>query len=161
MILALSSDSESDAHEAYVEDGAGMDAATLVSVRAGLLHGDMRAPYVAWLLAVQGGWIADGVREPPVPPGLDPLPTELAALADFLGVDANLLQAASEPAGVRTAGQLRVRAEALAELAERAALAGGSEGGACAAARCRPLQLSSARASGGVTRGGGSAVRGV
>ena len=93
-ILQLTTDSddiEPDDDDAEIEDMAG-----LVSLRAGLLNGDMRLPYVAWLLAVQADRIPDRAHEPPVPAGLCPLPGPLAALADLLGLDEDLLQAAAE-----------------------------------------------------------------
>ena len=133
-VLELTSDSDCD-------EGGGeevVDGAALLGVRAGLLHGDMRGPYLAWLLAVQGDRVARGEREPAVPPGLERLSAPLVALARFLRIDADLLAAAASAwgVGVRTAGQLRACAGALAEARLRAC-------------------------SRGVTRGGVSLVRGV
>lgn len=89
--LHASEDSNGDGDEAKMVDAAG-----LVSLRAGLLHGDMRVPYLAWLLAVQDDRIPDAAQEPPVPPGLRPLSGALAALAEVLQLDEALLQAAAE-----------------------------------------------------------------
>jgi hypothetical protein len=76
----------------------------LVSLRADILHGDYRAPYLGWLLDVQEGLIEDGV-EPPVPPGLGELSAPLQALAEFLRLEDDLVEAAaqaSEPMSDRT-----------------------------------------------------------
>jgi len=69
--------------------------ASLVPLRADLLRGDLRAAYLAWLVDVQNGRVEDG-PEPPVPPGLAELSAPLKALADFLRVDGDLLDAAAE-----------------------------------------------------------------
>lgn len=125
-VLELTSDSDCDEEDDEVADGGGA-----IGVRAGLLDGDMRAPYLAWLLAVQGDRVADGVREPPVPPGLDRLSAPLVALVEFLRIDGDLLLAAASAWGVgaRTAGQLRDCAGALAEVRLRADSRGVTPGG--------------------------------
>lgn len=69
--------------------------ASLVSLRADIIRGDFRAPYLAWLLDVQRGLVEDGA-EPPVPPGLTELSAPLKSLADFLRLDDDLLGAAAE-----------------------------------------------------------------
>jgi hypothetical protein len=48
------------------------------------------------LLAVQFEEIADDTPEPPVPPGLGKLTAALDCLADFLGIDADLIATAAE-----------------------------------------------------------------
>lgn len=108
-VLELSSDADCDGYD--VDEVEVADGAALLGVRVALLGGDMRVPYLAWLLAVQGGGVADDVREPPVPPGLDMLPAPLAALVEFLRIDLDLLAAAAA-GGERTAGQLRACAGA-------------------------------------------------
>ena len=63
------------------------------------LRSDARRPSgaVPWLVA---GWaieeISDDGSEPPVPPGLGQLTTALDCLADFLGIDVDLIAAAAE-----------------------------------------------------------------
>jgi len=42
---------------------------SMISVRAELAHGDLRALYLAWLLCAQSGDLDDDEVEPPVPPG--------------------------------------------------------------------------------------------
>jgi hypothetical protein len=69
--------------------------ASLVSLRADILRGDFRAPYLTWLLDVQHGPV-EGGAEPPVPPGLAELSAPLKSLADFLRLDDDLLSAAAE-----------------------------------------------------------------
>ena len=167
-------DDNSEPDDSDAETG---DIAALVSLRGGLLKGDLRVAYLAWLLAVQGGAIPDRAHEPAVPPGLQPLPAPLVVLVEFLRLDENLRRAATEGSatvkhepdalrrwiarltpnekdrwltraiehpdqpldaellasfreahtpdavGRRTAGQLRARAEVLAEIGEREAQA--------------------------------------
>jgi hypothetical protein len=79
----------------------------LVGVRAELLRGDFRALYIAWLASIPVGArigedgceleeFEDGDRlEPPVPRGLAKLSAPLKALAEFLRVDDELIEAAA------------------------------------------------------------------
>jgi hypothetical protein len=71
---------------------------SLTPLRAGLLGGDLRVAYLAWLLAVQTGEVESGGLEPPLPRGLGCLPAPLAAVAEFLRIDQDLLAAATEAA---------------------------------------------------------------
>jgi hypothetical protein len=75
---------------------AGHLAASLTPLRAELLRGDRRVAYLAWLLAVQAGEVGSRTREPPVPRDLDAEAAPLAALAEFLRLDPDLLAAAAE-----------------------------------------------------------------
>lgn len=75
---------------------AGHLAASLTPLRAELLRGDRRVAYLAWLLAVQDGEVDAETQEPPVPRGLATGSAPLAALADFLRLDQDLLAAAAE-----------------------------------------------------------------
>lgn len=69
--------------------------ARLIPLRDELARGDARSLYLGWLAAVTWGELEDDVPEPPVPPGLgDPTPAQLA-LADFLGIDSDLLAGAA------------------------------------------------------------------
>ncbi len=80
-------------------DGEGQ-LSSLISVRAELARGDLRALYLGWLLRVQAGEIDEQETEPPVPPGLAQLSASLDSLAEFLRIDPDLLQvtaAASPP----------------------------------------------------------------
>ena len=72
--------------------------ASMISVRADLMRGDLRAMYIGWLATIESGaWNeADADQlEPPVPPGLAKLSAPLQDLADFLRVDDELIEAAA------------------------------------------------------------------
>ncbi len=69
---------------------------SLAAVRNRLLRGDARPLYLAWLLSVQHDEIDDDEREPVVPPGLERLPVELLAMAEFLRIDEHLITATAE-----------------------------------------------------------------
>jgi hypothetical protein len=85
------------------EEGAAHSLAAIAGVRAELAAGDMRPLYLAWLAA----WGMYGLEEddfddegeellpPPVPAGLGSLTGAQRALADFLRVDDDLLDAAA------------------------------------------------------------------
>lgn len=68
----------------------------LLPVRAELAGGDLRALYLGWLLDAQFEVFEHETVEPPVPPGLGNLSASLQTLADFLGVDQDLIAAAAE-----------------------------------------------------------------
>jgi hypothetical protein len=68
----------------------------MISVRAELARGDLRALYLGWLLLVGTGELDDEDVEPPVPPGLGQLSASLESLADFLRIDGDLLHVAAE-----------------------------------------------------------------
>lgn len=101
VVLEWRSEDE-DADEYWVDGNEGPLAA-LVGVRAELAAGDLRPLYLGWLAALganrygldpEAGDAA--VLEPRVPPGLNRLTGSQRALADFLRVDADLLDAAAE-----------------------------------------------------------------
>lgn len=62
------------------------------------MRGDRRPLYLGWLLAAQQSYNEDeeNLFEPPVPPGLKSLSASEQALANFLGIDPNLIVAAAE-----------------------------------------------------------------
>jgi hypothetical protein len=68
----------------------------LTPLRAELLRGDLRAAYLAWLLAVQDRRVAEETMEPSVPHGIGSPSAPLQALAGFLRLDGDLLAAAAE-----------------------------------------------------------------
>ncbi|MFF7674052.1 hypothetical protein [Actinacidiphila glaucinigra] len=82
---------------------------TFVGLRSELAAGDLRPLYLGWLAGLTAWELAEYDEEeyareiePPVPAGLGALTGPQRALAEFLGVDADLLAAAaeaSEPAG--------------------------------------------------------------
>lgn len=83
--------------EDYAEwEEAGQWTSQLVPVRAALLAGDERPLYLGWLACVQAGEVDDQTPEPPIPPGMQRLTGPLQELADFLYVDPDLLEAASQ-----------------------------------------------------------------
>jgi hypothetical protein len=69
--------------------------ASIIGVRAELASGDLRALYLAWLLAVQDEEIEDDEVEPPVPANLGKLSASLTSLVDFLRIDEDLLAIAA------------------------------------------------------------------
>ena len=69
--------------------------ASLISVRAELARGDLRALYLGWLLCAQSGDLDDDDVEPPVPAGLGQLSASLESLVEFLRLDTNLMHAAA------------------------------------------------------------------
>jgi hypothetical protein len=92
VILDLRSEDEDGDEEWWDEDGR---LAAIVPVRAELAGGDRRLLYLAWLLCVQNQEMDDDVPEPPVPAGLAKLSGPLQALANFLRLDPDLLDAAA------------------------------------------------------------------
>ena len=73
----------------------------LLPIRTDLMQGDLRALYLGWLLAVQREEVDDDEQEPPVPPGLGDLSASLVRLTEFLGIDSDLIAAATEHSKVK------------------------------------------------------------
>ncbi len=69
---------------------------SLIALRAEVMQGDHCCLYLGWLRAVQEGMLADDDLEPPVPPGLATLNAPLRTLAEFLDIDTDLIDTASE-----------------------------------------------------------------
>ncbi len=92
VIIDLHSEDE-DGDECWEQEGT---LASIVPARAELAAGDHRLLYLAWLLCVQSEELDEDEPEPAVPPGLARLSGPLRALADFLRLDADLLDAAAE-----------------------------------------------------------------
>ena len=92
LILSFVSDDEEGGE--WVE-GEG-EFSSLISVRAELARGDLRALYLGWLLGVQTGELDDEGTEPPVPAGLGQLSAALESLAQFLRIDGDLLHVAAQ-----------------------------------------------------------------
>jgi hypothetical protein len=68
---------------------------SLVPIRTNLAAGDLRALYIAWLAGAQNGELDDDDEEPPCPLGLGKLGAALAAFAEFLRVDQDLIETAA------------------------------------------------------------------
>ena len=86
-----------DYDDDFTEGGGQM--ASLAPIRSEILCGDLRPLYVGWLAGIFDEDSAD--RSPPIPPGLDDLTPAQIALANYLRVDDDLLEAAcrrSQPA---------------------------------------------------------------
>jgi hypothetical protein len=97
------------------DDGSGWLAA-LAPLRAEVLAGDLRLFVLLWLMQVENGWTRDETVMPA--PGLEPLTGPLAALAEFLAIDGDLLQAAagfapatSEPSPAEVEATIRALTE--------------------------------------------------
>ena len=110
VILDLRSDDE---EPDYYEESQGSLGA-LVPLRTELTRGDLRVAYLAWLLSVQAGEVADTAVEPPVPPGLSELTAAQAATVEFLRIDEDLLAAAATASARDFEDTDAVRAWALA-----------------------------------------------
>jgi hypothetical protein len=92
IVQLCSEDEEPD----YYADGSEDDClAALVPLRTELLEGDLRVAYLAWLLALQAGDVAEDATEPPMPPGLADLTAAQQAMVKFLRLDQDLLSAAA------------------------------------------------------------------
>lgn len=90
---------------------------TFVGLRSELAAGDLRPLYLAWLAGLAAWELAEDDEEeyarevePPVPAGLGALTGPQRALADFLGVDMDLLAAAAEASGPATADPVNRKA---------------------------------------------------
>jgi hypothetical protein len=103
VILGLTSEEEPGDWEDYTGS-----LSAIAAARSELATGDLRPLYLAWLSAY-GAWERDedafdeedeDVVEPPVPAGLRSLTAPQRALADFLRVDADLLEVAAEASPV-------------------------------------------------------------
>jgi hypothetical protein len=92
VVLTFASEDE-DGGE-WVEDEGQLS--SMISVRAELMQGDLRALYLGWLLRAQMGELEDDDVEPPVPPGLGKLSASLDSLVEFLRIDSDLLHVAAE-----------------------------------------------------------------
>jgi hypothetical protein len=90
----LSFVSEEEGGDDWVE-GEGL-LSSLISVRAELARGDLRCLYLGWLLCAQNGEFDDEDEEPPVAPGLGQLSASLESMVDFLRIDPDLLEIATQ-----------------------------------------------------------------
>lgn len=91
VILELRSEAEGGE---WVEEDNGQ-LSSLISLRADVAGGDLRALYLAWLLCAQTGELDVADEEPPCPPGLGKLTAPLEAFVDFLRIDRDLIAVAA------------------------------------------------------------------
>jgi hypothetical protein len=95
LILSFRSEEDGD----WVDDDEGW-MSSLIALRTDLMKGDHRCLYLGWLRSIQGaayeGDIQEDDVEPPVPAGLRTLSQPLDCLANFLGIDFDLIAAAAE-----------------------------------------------------------------
>jgi hypothetical protein len=82
--------------------------ASLISVRAELARGDLRALYLGWLLCMQNGELDVDTLAPPVPAGLTKLSASLTSLVEFLRVDKALVRASAKAAANVTQSKERL-----------------------------------------------------
>jgi hypothetical protein len=92
VILSFHSENE-DGDDMLESDGW---LAALISVRAELARGDLRALYLGWLLCAQNGELDPGGLSPPVPAGLTKLSASLTNLVEFLRIDKALVRASAK-----------------------------------------------------------------
>lgn len=95
VVLDFHFDSEGDDD---FEEGEGW-LASLIGLRSDLLAGDLRCLYLGWLGGVQAGEVKPGAAEPAVPPGLGRLSASLKRFAEFLRIDADLIEVAAAASG--------------------------------------------------------------
>lgn len=102
VILSFRSEDEEDCE--WAEDEGWLS--SLLPIRAALMHGDHRALYLGWLLAVQAEEVDEEALEPIVPPGLSKLDASLERLAQFLRIDTDLIGAAAEHSAAKPSTSL-------------------------------------------------------
>ncbi|HEX6748502.1 MAG TPA: hypothetical protein VF092_14490 [Longimicrobium sp.] len=114
VILSFTSEDEGGDWLEEEDDGA---LASILPVRAEIAGGDLRALYLAWILAAQNEELDDDATEPPVPPGLGRLSAAQEAFCDFLRIDRDWIEAAAERSPPMSAtpdeGELRAWVAAL------------------------------------------------
>jgi len=103
----------------YLDEADSALLASLTPLRAELMCGDLRVAYLAWLLALQAGDVADEAIEPPLPVGLSELTSAQQAMVDFFRLDPDLLAAAAAVSPALTDDSAAAR-RWVAELAPRA-----------------------------------------
>jgi hypothetical protein len=91
--------------------------AAVAPLRSDILSGDLRLFYLLWLATVQDGFVPEDEIEPI--PGIAPLTGALEGLAEFLRIDADLVQAAAEPGAQDTSLSKDELRRALAAIPER------------------------------------------
>jgi hypothetical protein len=143
-------------------DGSGWLSA-LAPLRAEVLAGDLRLFVLLWLLQVENGWTPDEAVMPA--PGLGPLTGPLAALAEFLDVDGDLLEAvagfaaaASEPSPAKVEARIRALTEDEKVALLRRLHDGDAHVGAELRRCCRPLPAGTDGPTAGELRAAAAAI---
>lgn len=98
-ILTWSLDESEDYDRFGMDDGGGW-MHRLAPLRDELLRGDLRPLYLGWLATVALDALDDDVLEPALPPGLADLSTAQLSLVKFLGIDPDMLGAATDGSAV-------------------------------------------------------------
>jgi hypothetical protein len=88
------------------DDGTGW-MASLMPLRSDLLRGDLRCLYLGWLRCARDGGPGEDKLEPPVPAGLEELSGPLHALIEFLDIDEDLVEVATQASKPLAAGPTR------------------------------------------------------
>jgi hypothetical protein len=86
---------ESEDYDRFATDDGSGWMGRLLSLRDELLRGDLRSLYLGWLAGVTYGEVDDDATEPETPAGLGELSGAQQALAEFLDIDPDLLEAAA------------------------------------------------------------------
>ena len=86
---------EGDGDDEFDEDPHGL-LGSIISVRSELAAGDHRLLYLVWLHSVAEGELDDDVVEPPVPANLGALSAGLRGFVDFMRLDQDLLDIATQ-----------------------------------------------------------------
>jgi hypothetical protein len=97
VIISLHSENEDGDDSVGSEDWL----ASLISVRAELARGDLRALYLGWLLCAQCADLNPEELSPPVPAGLAKLSASLTSLVEFLRIDKDLVRVSAKPSATR------------------------------------------------------------
>ncbi|RJP21123.1 MAG: hypothetical protein C4520_10420 [Candidatus Abyssobacteria bacterium SURF_5] len=92
-LLILSFSAEEVDRDDWVEGEGWLE--RLIQLRSDLMLGDHRCLYLAWLRAVQEGVVDEECEEPPIPPGLGKLNTQLRTFVEFLDIEPDLIDAAA------------------------------------------------------------------
>ena len=128
---------EFHAEEVYDEylDGEEEDwMGSLLPLREGLLRGDYRCLYLAWLRCVQEEEVEDDQLEPPLPPGLAEDSESLSAFSSFFEIDHDLIGAAAAASAPAPSGPSRKGIAAWVE-----SIPGGEKDALLCAAACGEL----------------------